>query len=354
MPMGYPAPPAPNSSGRADYPLAPVPIGHQPSGPIRQLSHTPSSGAVRMPTMPPVISSPPGGMPQLHDHNPFLREQATSDNGFPIAPREWRASESPELELLRQRRAKLLLIGGTLALAIVAILALVLGGGATPPASAEDMKPEPVTRPADDQTNADHPSPSKPGTVNATGAGSSTTPDTATTRDTAPDTAATTPDTATAKPDTKTDATKPDVTKAIKPDTAKADVAKTAKPDTAKPDTAKPDTAKPDMTKATKPDTTKADVAKTGKADTTTATKTDKPTKTDAAAKTNLKTDAAKVGITNHHTTTPDTTKADAAKADAAKHHGATTTRPDKTTDKNPHAGSAAQHYDPNSALPPP
>jgi serine/threonine protein kinase len=96
----------------------PIPIGHQPSGPIR-VHH--DSGQ------------------QMVATTAFVREPTA----FPIAPREWRAEAKPASGYdASEPKRRRLIIASLIGVAVLALIALVTGG--TEPPVAAVVKPEPV------------------------------------------------------------------------------------------------------------------------------------------------------------------------------------------------------------------
>jgi serine/threonine protein kinase len=96
----------------------PIPIGHQPSGPIRIRQ---DSGQMMVAT------------------TAFVREPTA----FPIAPREWRAEAKPASGYdASEPKRRRLIIGSLIGVAVLAMIALVTGGTEPPVAAA--VKPEPV------------------------------------------------------------------------------------------------------------------------------------------------------------------------------------------------------------------
>jgi hypothetical protein len=113
-----------------------------PSGsvPVMAMPHTPSGGVrqlvPRASTIPPPITSAPD--------SPTMIAPAAA---FPIAPREWRHENKVQaITDPREPQTRRLIIGGLIAIATIAVIALATGGTRPSPAAIE-LAPEPVESP---------------------------------------------------------------------------------------------------------------------------------------------------------------------------------------------------------------
>jgi hypothetical protein len=126
----------------AAIPAAPMP--QSPSGPMRQHVPTPAHPMAMQPMQ--HVSSGPIRM--ITDSNPVVGASSypREPTAFPIAPREWRDHKSPTAADPNERQRKNLIVGGLIAIAVVAIIALVTGGASSPVAATVEVAPEPVEK----------------------------------------------------------------------------------------------------------------------------------------------------------------------------------------------------------------
>jgi serine/threonine protein kinase len=130
-------------------PGVPMPMPPSPSGGVpRQASYTPSHPVVaRTSTHPPmpIQHQPSGPIRMPTDNLPVVAQGYPREpTAFPIAPREWRENKATGSLDPNEAPRKQLIIGGLIAMAVIAIVLLATGGTPAPAAAAVEAKPEPV------------------------------------------------------------------------------------------------------------------------------------------------------------------------------------------------------------------
>ena len=129
--------PQPPSQQGVPMPIQPSPSGGIPRPPALTPAHPmvartmtgPPSGPLRVPT---------DSMPVIAQ--PYPREQTA----FPIAPREWRENKVSEPYDPNEEPRKRMIVGGLIAMAVLAIVLLATGGKSAPAAAVIQTVPEPV------------------------------------------------------------------------------------------------------------------------------------------------------------------------------------------------------------------
>jgi serine/threonine protein kinase len=141
----HPQPQQPQQPQQHSQPGVPMPIAPSPSGGIRAHSYTPSHPVVAR-----TMTGPPSGPVRMPTDNVPVVAQGypREPTAFPIAPREWRENKATGQLDPNEYRHKRMIIGGLVAMAVLAIVLLATGGTSAPvEADATDVvKPEPVEK----------------------------------------------------------------------------------------------------------------------------------------------------------------------------------------------------------------
>ena len=137
--------PHPQPPQQHSQPGVPMPVPPSPSGGVRAHAYTPSHPVVAR-----TMTGPPSGPVRMPTDNlPVVPQTYPREpTAFPIAPREWRENKTTGQLDPNEDKHKRMIVGGLVAMAIIAIVLLATGGtSAQVEADAADVvKPEPVEK----------------------------------------------------------------------------------------------------------------------------------------------------------------------------------------------------------------
>jgi serine/threonine protein kinase len=137
--------PQPQPPAQHSQPGVPMPVPPSPSGGVRVHSYTPSHPVVAR-----TMTGPPSGPIRMPTDNlPVVAQGYPREpTAFPIAPREWRENKTTGQLDPNEHKHKRMIVGGLIAMAVIAIVLLATGGTSPPvEADAADVaKPEPVEK----------------------------------------------------------------------------------------------------------------------------------------------------------------------------------------------------------------